>query len=376
MSTGRRVALLAYGLDRPLSGIARYTLELACAVSRLSQPPSLVMLTAGSAQGLPHAQGVTHRSLPASSRLPGLLTLGSVRIPLLARRCAVDLVHDPTGVAPFLFGAAGARTVVTVHDVFAWSVPGHSTLLDTCVYRYWLPRMLPWVDVVIADSCVSKRDISRYLRVPAQRVTVVYPGVSAACQPVTAVQAAAQVRPYGLAPGYILYLGSIETRKNVGGLLRSYARLRQMGERRPLVVAGIKRGRAAPVEEVVRRLGLGPHVLLSGYVADEHLPALYSAADLFAFPSLYEGFGLPPLEAMACGTPVVCSNAGSLPEVLGDAALMVDPQDVEGLASAMWNVLNDRELAQELRQRGLDRARRFSWEKAAQETMAVYERVL
>ena len=369
-----RVGMVVYGLDRPLGGIARCTLELARALNGHAGA-ELVLLTAGSAPGAGLPGAVPNIALWGCARAPGLVSLGNAWIPLWARRLALDVVHDPSGLGPFFWGASGARTVVTLHDVFAWSVPGHSTHLDTWLYRRWLPRVLPRVDAVIADSHVSQGDIVRYLGVDAEKVTVIYPGISDAYQPVGAAKAAAVVARYGLVPGYLLYLGSIETRKNVGGLLQAYARLRQMGEQRPLVVAGTKRGRAAPVEQTVQQLRLQPHVRFTGYVADEDLPALYSGAELFVFPSLYEGFGLPPLEAMACGTPVVCSNAGSLPEVVGDAALTVDPQGVEGLALAMRRVLQDMELAHDLRRRGLERARLFSWEKAARETWQLYHEV-
>jgi len=370
-----RVGLVTYALDRPLSGLSRYAVELARALRARAVDLDTVLLTAGGAGPLA-AEGLPQVALPGCSRWPALFTWGSVVVPWAARRAGVDLIHDPSGATPFLFGAGAMGTVVTVHDTFAWSVPGHSTQIDTWLYRYWLPRLLPRVDAVISVSQASKADIVRYVGVPERKVHVTYEGVSPACRPLPAHETAAVAARLGWPDSYILFLGSVETRKNVRGLLRAYAHLRQMGETRPLLVAGIARGKVAPLEEMLQDLDLQRHVLLTGYVADEDLPALYSAADLFAFPSLYEGFGLPPLEAMACGAPVVCSNAGSLPEVVGDAALTVDPHDVEGLALAMRRVLQDAELAQELRRRGLQRARLFSWQKAARETVAVYEQVL
>jgi len=232
------------------------------------------------------------------------------------------------------------------------------------------------VDAVITDSQVSRADIVHYLKVSPDKVTVIYPGVSSTCHPMPAAEAAEVGRRHGLPASYLLYLGSVEKRKNVHGLLRAYALLRQRGESRPLVVAGIQRSNASGLPRLVQELDLQGHVLFAGYVPDADLPAVYSGADLFVFPSLYEGFGLPPLEAMACGTPVVCSDAGSLPEVVGDAAVMVDPKDTEALAEAMYRVLADRELREELRQKGLARARQFTWEKAARETVAVYRKVL
>jgi glycosyltransferase involved in cell wall biosynthesis len=176
---------------------------------------------------------------------------------------------------------------------------------------------------------------------------------------------------------YILYVGSIEPRKNLPRLLVAYAHLRRRGSTRwRLVVAGPRKWKSGPVYDAVARLELAEHVHFAGFVPEADLPALYNGADLFAFPSLYEGFGLPVLEAMACGTPVVTANTSSLPEVAGAAALLVDPSDVEEIAGALRRVLEDPALARDLRERGLARAAQFSWERTARATVAVYEKVL
>jgi glycosyltransferase involved in cell wall biosynthesis len=368
-----KVGLLAYGLDGPLSGIVRYTLELAHA---LDGQVDITPLVAGGLGPLAAENRHFHRSLPGCRLLPGLVTLGNAMVPLQARRLGLDVVHDPTGVTPFLFGAGGARSVVTVHDVFTWSCPGHSTLLDTLIYRHWLPRVLPGVDAVITVSQASRNDIIRFLGIPAPKVWVVYEGVSLRYRPSSQEEIAGIQSRYSLPHGYLLFVGSVERRKNLPRLLPAYARLRQGGETRPLVVAGVKRGGVDKIGALLQDLDLRPHVLFTGYIPEADLPALYRGADLFVFPSLYEGFGLPPLEAMACGTPVVCSNAASLPEVVGDAAITVDPYDVEGLAEAMRRVLGDAALREELREKGLARARQFTWERTARETVAVYRQVL
>jgi glycosyltransferase involved in cell wall biosynthesis len=370
------IGLLVYGLDRPLSGISRYTLELTRALAALPGGHEVLLLAAGSTGAL--TEGNNLRSVPlfGCSRLPGLVTLGNVLIPWKARRLQVDIVHDPTGVTPFLFGAGGARTVVTLHDVFAWSCPGHSTAMDTLLYRYWLPHVLPRVDAVITDSQASKTDVIRYLKVPHDKTHVIYGGVSASYRPISVDETARTASRYGLPQGYILFVGSIEERKNLRRLLQAYAWLRQRGEERPLAIVGPRKWKYAHILQTVEELGIGDQVIFTGYVPEEDLPTLYSGADLFVFPSLYEGFGLPPLEAMACGTPVVCSNTSSLPEVVGDAAITVDPYDVKALADAMHRVLSDAALREELRAKGLARAKMFTWEKAARETLAVYEKVL
>jgi glycosyltransferase involved in cell wall biosynthesis len=191
-----------------------------------------------------------------------------------------------------------------------------------------------------------------------------------------AAEVAPILREYGVEPPYILYVGALESRKNLPRLLEAYARLRAWSPQWRLVIVGARKWKFSPIFDTVQRLALEGHVTFTGYVADEHLPALFTGADLFAFPSLYEGFGLPVLEAMACGAPVVTSNTSSLPEVAGDAALLVDPYDVEQIAQAMWLVLSQPALAAQLRAKGLARAAQFTWERTARETIAVYERVL
>jgi glycosyltransferase involved in cell wall biosynthesis len=326
------------------------------------------------------------------------MTVGNVLIPLLARRLGLDVVHDLTGVTPLLGVGDSTRTVVTVHDVFAWSCPGHSTWLDALIYRYWLPHVLPRVDAVITVSQASKADIVRYLKLSPTKIHVAYPGVDAAFRPLPEAQVARVRRRYGLPDRYILFVGSVEKRKNLTGLLRAYACLSNMEQASmPLVIVGARRRAyiqmpgAREIEATLQNLGLERDVVFTGYVPDVDLPALYNGATLFVFPSLYEGFGLPPLEAMACGTPVVCSNVASLPEVVGDsgasvadaseasgapAALTVDPYDIEGLADAMRRVIVDNDLQEDLRRRGLARAQRFTWAKTARKVVDVYQHLL
>ncbi len=401
-----RIGMLIYGLDRPFSGIGRYTIALTRALDavasasritgqRMRQPeaaamprPDVVLLTAGRAPQLADLSGPSV-SLPGCRFLPGLMTLGNVLIPLQVRRLGLDVVHDLTGVTPLLGVGDSTRTVVTVHDVFAWSCPGHSTWLDALIYRYWLPHVLPRVDAVITVSQASKADIVRYLKLSPAKIHVAYPGVDAAFRPLPKAQVACVRRRYGLPDRYILFVGSVEKRKNLIGLLRAYARLSDMGQASmPLIIVGARRRAyiqmpgAREIEATLQNLGLERDVVFTGYVPDADLPALYNGATLFVFPSLYEGFGLPPLEAMACGTPVVCSNVASLPEVVGDlrsagapAALTVDPHDIEGLADAMRRVIVDNDLQDELRRRGLARAQRFTWTQTARQVVGVYQQL-
>jgi glycosyltransferase involved in cell wall biosynthesis len=181
---------------------------------------------------------------------------------------------------------------------------------------------------------------------------------------------------YGIRRPYILYVGGINARKNIVRLFAAYERLNRRQPQVTLVVAGRRQWQTGAIDAAFRELDLADRVHFTGYVDDADLPALYSAAELFVFPSLYEGFGLPPLEAMACGTPVVTSNISSLPEVVGDGALTVDPYDVDGLTTAIERVLTDQVLRVELRRRGVARAAGFTWQRTAQAVYAAYDQTL
>lgn len=368
--------LVTYGLDQPTTGISRYTIELTRALAGLENGPTITLLTAGGL-GLLSGLGLDHAVLPGCRRMPGMLTLGNGLISLLARRRGLELVHDPNGVSPFLFGAGGARTVVTVHDVFPWSYPETSTLLESLIYRHWLPRLLPRVDAVITDSQASKDDIARFLKIESAKIRVVHLGVDPSYKPTAPDRTAAVTSRYGLPDKYLLYLGSTRRHKNLTGLLTAYSDLERMGYTIPLVLVGVSAEACrTTLAQAPGSSDLKERIICHGHVSEADLPAIYSSATLFIRPVLYEGFGLPVLEAMACGTPVVCSNVASLPEVAGDAAITIEPTDVEALAVTMQRVLSDHDLLEELRGRGLERAANFTWERTARETVEVYEQVL
>ena len=362
-----QIGLVTYALDRAKGGIARYTRELAAALLQAGLP--LTMLRAGPADKPNGDIG-----LPGAGLLPGLLTIGQAEIAWIARQRHLRLVHDPTGTAPLLL--TGARRVVTIHDVIPYLYPETSTRLDRLIYRRWLPLAVQRVDAIITVSEQSRADIVRHLRVGPEMVTTIPLAAGRGFRPLAEPETRPALQRYGIDFPYILYVGSIEARKNLVRLLEAYARLRAWSQRWRLVIVGPRRGNSSPVFSAVRRLGLEPHIHFTGHVEEADLPALYNGAELFVFPSLYEGFGLPVLEAMSCGTPVVTSNTSSLPEVAGDAAILVEPFDPEAIAGGMRQVLEDPALAASLRSRALARAGRFTWEQTARQTIAVYERVL
>ncbi|MBI2863827.1 MAG: glycosyltransferase family 4 protein [Chloroflexi bacterium] len=292
--------------------------------------------------------------------------------PARAALARVDVFHAPGFGAPLL---RSCPVVLTVHDLIGLLFPQNLPPVSRFYWHRWLPFTVSRADRIIADSHHTKRDIVDHLCVPASRVEVVYLAAGDDFRPIDASARREEVRRrYGLPPRFILYVGTIEPRKGLKELVSAFARLkRETGLPHGLVIAGKKGWYWQDLFRLVEDLGVA--VCFTDYVADADLPTLYSCADLFVFLSHYEGFGLPPLEAMACGTPVICSNASSLPEVVGDAALLVSPPAIETVSGAMAAVLQDPSLGDSLAQKGRKRAREFSWERAARETLAIYQKV-
>lgn len=293
----------------------------------------------------------------------------------------VDLVHSMAYALPLV---CPARSVVTVHDLSFLLFPSAFNRANRLYLTASTRLAVRRADAIIAVSKNSRRDLVRLVGARADRVAVVPNGVDPAFRPLDPEALAHFRQERGLPQAYILFVGTLEPRKNLATLIRAYARLRQIarvsrsGATVPhrLVVVGGVGWRYQGILRLVEELGLRDEVVFAGFVPHEELPWWYGAADLFVFPSLYEGFGLPPLEAMACGTPVISSNAASLPEVVGDAGWLVSPTDVEELAEAMRRVILDPALREEMKARGLARASQYSWHRTAQETAQVYRRVL
>ena len=313
-----------------------------------------------------------------------------VAFPRACRRHSVELAHVPYFASP-LFPTT--PTVVTVHDLIPMLLPAYRGSILVRLYTLLVAVAAKRADIVLTDSEASKWDIVHLLDIPSERVRVIYLAADDIYQPVLDEHRLAGIRrKYGLPASYLLYLGGFDQRKNVPTLLKAFAQLAKdsrIGDWRvSLVVAGqlpdygldlaiqAKRSDFFPdPRPIVQELGIGERVVFTGWVPEEDKPALYSGARALIFPSLYEGFGLPPLEALACGTPVIASNRGSLPEIVGDGGLLLEPDDVEGLTAAMERLLSDDTLWGDLQEKGLAHAARFSWEKTARETLAVYREI-
>lgn len=314
-------------------------------------------------------------SFPVSERVMNIIWY-RLGLPFLANWVipAADIFHSPNFMLPPL---RRTKTLITIHDLSFVRFP---ECADPALAKF-LTRMVPrWVrraDMVLADSESTKSDLIEWIAIPQEKIEVVYGGVEDFFVPVRGEGVLASIQQKYLVPKpYILTMGTLEPRKNIGRLIEAYAILKQeTGLLHTLIVAGGKGWLYSELFTQVDRLGLHQDVVFLGYVPDTDLPPLISGADLFVFPSLYEGFGLPPLEAMACGCPVVSSQAASLMEILGDAALYFEAIDVRALAQAIERALADRALRETLIERGLAQAARFTWKAAAEKLLRVYEQV-
>jgi glycosyltransferase involved in cell wall biosynthesis len=275
-----------------------------------------------------------------------------------------------------LMSLRGVPTVLTVHDLIFRRYPAHHKPLNRWYLNLTMPLYCRRATRIIAVSEQTKRDIVEAYGIPPEKITVIYEAAAPGFRP-QSVEAVARARGrYRLPARYLLSVGTVEPRKNLGRVLTAFERLRAENLVDAFVIVG-KRGWL--YDDFFAQLENSPAkeaVIFPGWVEDADLPAIYAGASAVAFPSEFEGFGLPALEGMACGAPVVCSNTSSLPEIAGDAALLVDPTSTDDITVALRRVLSEPALAEELRRRGYAQAARFSWERAARETAQVYEQAL
>ncbi len=363
-----RIGIDARLADYTLGGIARYTVQLVAAIGRLGTEHQLLAVRG-------RRPKVEAPELPAGESLaaftPPHHRLERFTLPWELRGSRLDVLHSPDFISP---KPGRWRSVITVHDLAYLRMPGTMTS-ESRRYYGGVDRAVREADAVIAVSQATARDLVELVDAPPEKISVVYEAAEPSLAPMPSDEAAAFVRErYGVEGPYILFVGTLEPRKNLPKLFEAFSLLRREFPAR-LVVAGGSGWLSDDIFSTVKRLALSDGVSFLGDVPPSDLRPLYCAAEVLALPSLYEGFGLPPLEAMACGTPVVVSDAGSLPEIVGDAGVIVRPDDPDDIAHGLGWVLGNQRYRELLIERGLARAATFSWERAARETVAVYERV-
>jgi glycosyltransferase involved in cell wall biosynthesis len=375
-----RIGLEGRVLTPHIGGIGRYAIHLIDALLALSihQYPDLefVIFTAPQTDRT-LLEGSRARLCERFRRIKSTLIRSAVLLPVGVRCEHIDVFHglDQSGI-PLFF--KGGKYVVTIHDVIPlvlpWAFsPRHRWILATA-----LARIRKQAEMVIVPSTAVAEDVVHYLHVERERITVIPMGCAPRFQPSQEpARMVAIRRRYDLPERYVLFVGTLEPRKNVKTLLHAFAHViaDTPQDSLRLVIAGGEGWGGEDYLATVEALRMHDYVRFTGFVEDDDLPDLYRGALLFVYPSLYEGFGLPVLEAMACGTPVITSNCTSLPEVAGDAALLVDPTQPELLAAAISSVMNDGALRQALRAKGLTRARAFTWDAVAEQTLALYRAI-
>jgi len=298
--------------------------------------------------------------------------------PYILQRAKLDLIHYTNFNSPVLF--TGAPSVVTIHDLTLWFFAGrrHRGWLKRMAYKFIIQRTCQQAKHIIAVSATTKSDIIKYLGIDEQKISVVHLAPANEYKPVTnSAKIDSLKRKFNITKPYLIYVGQWREHKNIIRLMRAFSLFRRRyGLDYQLVLVGKMDRRYAALPAIIKELNLANDVVTTGYVSDADLPYLYSNAELFVFPSLYEGFGLPPLEAMACGTPVVASNFSSLPEVLGDAARYFDPLDIETMAKTMAEVARNFSLRHEMKLKGIAWVKRYSFETMAKTTLKIYQQVL
>jgi len=354
------------------AGLSRYTERLATHLLAQQNLQVTLFYNAHSGHQLPKTlQAAPARAISLGQYGWRLSVFASqiVRRPIYARHTTGNrLYHATEHLLPYL---PAIPTVLTVHDLIFEEYPEHHTRLNRLFLQTAMPLFVKAADVIIAVSQQTRRDLIARYSTPAEKIHVIYEGIDPRFQPASH----SEIMAIRNERSYLLMVGTLDPRKNHATAFRALARLKARGIEQQLVIVGGTGWLFEPVRALVDELGLNDAVIFAGYVPDEDLPALYSGADCLLLPSLYEGFGFPVLEALACGTPVVCSNTSSLPEVAGDVAIQVDPTDDAALAAAIQRVLSEPGLADSMSRRGPLHARQFSWEQCAAETAELYQEI-
>ncbi len=356
---------------RRYSGIGQYIVQLAARLQGLAPDHRFTILRSRKDHTLP-----THPAAHAPALwTPSHHRLEQLALPVELLRLRLDLLHSPDFIPPFI---GSFQRVITVHDLNFLYYPQFLTADSRRYYNNQIERAVRVADHILADSHATQLDLIKLLNVPDEKITVVWLAPDEAVYRELSPDelSAARARLH-LPDRFILFAGTLEPRKNVAGLIRAYRILLDRSAANPdLILAGSRGWLFDETQALVNELRLTDHVRWIDSPADVDLAALYNLTSMLVLPSYYEGFGLTVLEAMACGAPAIISDRGSLPEIAGGAALEIDPDDPVEWADTIERVLSDAALAHDLRRLGLQRVTEFSWERCAQETLAVYQRVL
>jgi glycosyltransferase involved in cell wall biosynthesis len=373
--TKARIAINALIMDKRKAGIGNYAFHLLQAMNRLSHGLEADVYIQRQMQEYFPSEG-TMRFLPCpdfkGSR--DRILYEQFRLPREYLRQNYTIVHFLDYMSPLT--PMKAKKVVTIHDLSYFVYPEFFTTGSRLMKQFLTGPSVRSAARVICVSNNTKNDVQRLYHVP-DKLKVTHLGVDPDCSVWDAAGEQEILRKYGIRGSYIMHTGTLEPRKNTAALVRAFCAAVRKGDLpQSLVLCGKPGWKYEGIFQEIEHSGLKDRILITGYVPDEELPVLFHHADAFVYPSLYEGFGLPPLEAMVHGTPVICSFASSLPEVTGDAALTFPPRDEEKLAELIIRIIKEPGIREELRQKGFKQALKFTWEKTAEKTMDVYRELV
>jgi glycosyltransferase involved in cell wall biosynthesis len=380
-----KIGINTYFFKFPASGSGQYLLHLLQALAEVDQENEYILLGPQPTSvkietpiKFPYLVAPVPRFARCNASIEKLMW-EQFTTPLAARNAKVDLLYVPYFAPPYF---PGSPSVITIHDVITLRLPQYRTDPKMKAYLQLITRAARKATLIITVSQHAKRDMIDALKIPAERIRVIYEAAGDEYNPISDPTVLSKVRArYGLIGRYILYLGGLDQRKNVLQLVRAFAQIyHQLGDPDlQLLIAGNPEKQSGSLfpdpRPVATDLGITGQIIYR-FIEEEDKPAIYSGASVFVFPSLYEGFGLTPLEAMSCGTPVICSNRTSLPEVVGDAAIVLDPDNIHEMVESMHSVLTNSELREDLHARSLQRAAQFNWRQAAVETIATFEEAI
>ncbi len=378
------IALNAWFWDQPSVGSGQYLKYLVPALLQADDNLRLILI---SPKPFPPADAAHPRLALETAPTPFGNQAGNlakvwfeqITFPRAARRLGADVAHVPYFGSPL---SAGLPTVVTVHDLIPMVLPEYRGNWRVRLYTSLVAAAAAQASIILADSEASRQDILRKLQVPPEQVRVVYLAPAPHFQPAQNWQQIVGIKKkYNLPDEFVLYLGGYDVRKNVSALLHAYTWVSgTLHNDFPLVLAGKLPAEDTPFFpdplRIARELGIEQYVITPGWIAEEDIPLLYAAATVFVYPSRYEGFGLPVLEAMACGTPVVTTNAASIPELAGAAAFQLDPSDTKHMAAPIIRLCTEEAAVDDLVERGFAQVEKFSWEKTAADTLLAYQEAL
>jgi len=367
-----KVGIFSWSIDRSRTGVDNYLYSLLKEMHKLGYSKNMGLIHYKKNDN-PIYHDFNEILIP---KIP-LLT-NTIGMPLAVKNSGIDILHVPVHwinqTIPF-FVNRGVKKILTIHDltpiIFPETFPSH-------IARSWvffLSIIKKQVDFIIVDSYNTREDCIKYLGISENKIGVTHLAADSRYCPLKYNIKEDLERDYNINYNFILHVGTVEARKNIISILKALYKVKKMGLNYKLVNIGAMGWKHEKILEEIQKLNLEKDVIFPGYVPDEDLIKFYNVADLLVYPSLYEGFGLPPLEAMACGTPVISSNTSSLPEVVGEAGIMVDPMDVGALTESIYRVLTNPNLQEDMRKKGLERSKMFTWEKTAKETWKIYEMV-